>query len=263
MGAVKRRLDVLLAERGMIESRSLAQKLIMAGKVRVAHELVLEPSRKVPENIEITVEFGPKFVSRGGEKLEPALVAFGLDDLSSQVCADVGASSGGFTDCLLQHGAAKVYAIDVGYGVLHWKLRRDGRVVVMERTNVRHLEVLPEQVSLVTIDASFISLKLILPVVKNWLVNPDGVVIALIKPQFEAGREEVRRGEGVIRDASVHRRVLEEVLTFAVESGFLVRGLRKSTLKGPKGNIEFLVHLSLAASPMPFDPHFIDQALIG
>ena len=249
MKAEKMRLDVLLAERGLVESRSLAQKLIMAGVVRVAGQVVGEPDRKVGLDAEISIESGPRFVSRGGEKLEPALVAFHLDGLDGAVCADVGASTGGFSDCLLQHGAGKVYAIDVGYGVLHWKMRSDPRVVVMERTNARHLSALPEPVSLVTVDASFISLRILLPVIRGWFGPAGGRVVALIKPQFEAGREEVSKGEGVIHDPRVHRLVLEEVLGFARECGFGLNGLVKSSLKGPKGNIEFLVHLVWPADP--------------
>ncbi len=243
----KTRLDVLLTERGLAESRSQAQKLVMAGQVRVDGQVVLKPATAFPKEVEIVVERGPRYVSRGGEKLEAALMAFHLDRLDGRVCVDVGASTGGFTDCLLQHGAAKVYAVDVGYGVLHWKLRNDPRVVVMERTNARYVEGFGEVISLVTIDASFISLKILLPVVRQWLVE-GGEVVALIKPQFEAGRSEVSRGDGVIQDAQIHRRVLEETLAFAQGRGFTVRGLIRSPLKGPKGNVEFLADLIYPAS---------------
>ncbi len=255
------RLDVLLAERGLVESRSLAQKLILAGKVRVGGEVVREPSRRVLSEAQLSLDEGAKFVSRGGEKLEPALIAFGLAELDGRICADVGASTGGFSDCLLQHGAARVYAIDVGYGILHWKLRNDDRVVVMERTNARHLEVLPEKVTLVTIDASFISLKLILPVVRGWLSGLGADVVALIKPQFEAGREEAARGEGVIHDSRVHRAVLEDTLDFAEQGGYAVSGLVKSSLKGPKGNVEFLVHLVSSDQAEPRGEQLIEDAL--
>lgn len=250
----KIRLDVLLVERGLAESRAKAQALIMAGQVRVADQVALKPATAVPANAVLTVDSGPRFVSRGGEKLEGALAAFAID-VTGQVCADVGASTGGFTDCLLQHGAAKVYAIDVGKGILHWKLRNDPRVVVMEETNARFVETLPEPVSLVTVDASFISLKILLPVVKKWLfplsslVNEEKMkeerrgIIALIKPQFEAGRKDVARGDGVIRDPEIHRQVLLDVLSFAQKEEFQIRGLIKSPLLGPKGNIEFLVWL--------------------
>jgi 23S rRNA (cytidine1920-2'-O)/16S rRNA (cytidine1409-2'-O)-methyltransferase len=202
----------------------------------------------VNENDLVTIDKVPPFVSRGGEKLEAGLTTFVLDDLTGKTCVDVGASTGGFTDCLLQHGAVRVFAIDVGYGVLHWKLRQDPRVISMERTNARYVEGFPEPVDLVTIDASFISLKTILPVVKKWLGSKNVDVIALIKPQFEAGRKDAAKGEGVIRDPLIHRRILIEILEFAGESGFGVTGLIKSPLTGPKGNIEFLVHL-LNSSP--------------
>jgi len=255
----KVRLDVLLVERGLAESRAKAQALIMAGQVRVAGQTMLKPGTPIPADSLLTVDSGPRFVSRGGEKLDAALETFGLD-VSGLVCADVGASTGGFTDCLLQRGAAKVYAIDVGKGILHWKLRNDPRVVVMEETNARFVESLPEGVELVTVDASFISLKILLPVVKKWLgPNPPippslegkrgagGLgAIALIKPQFEAGKKDVSRGDGVIRDPAIHRQVLLDVLGFAQQEGFSVRGLIKSPLLGPKGNAEFLVWLNQA-----------------
>jgi 23S rRNA (cytidine1920-2'-O)/16S rRNA (cytidine1409-2'-O)-methyltransferase len=256
----KVRLDVLLVERGLAESRAKARALIMAGQVRVADQVALKPATTVDTNAALTVDTGPRFVSRGGEKLEAALEGFGID-VSGLVCVDVGASTGGFTDCMLQRGAEKVYAIDVGKGILHWKLRNDKRVVVMEKTNARHVESLPEKIDFVTVDASFISLKILLPVVKNWispsprLRHPsplgrgdggEGETLALIKPQFEAGRKEVSRGDGVIRDPEIHRQVLLDVLGFAQTEGFQIRGLIKSPLLGPKGNAEFLVWLSQA-----------------
>ncbi len=255
----KSRLDVLLVERGLVESRSLAQRLVMAGQVRVAGQVVFKPADKVEELAEIVIDHGPRFVSRGGEKLDAALEAFGLVDLQNFVCADIGASTGGFTDCLLQHGAAHVYAIDVGYGILHWKIRQDGRVTVMERTNARHLKNLPQPVQLVTIDASFISLKILLPIAKGWFEG-GGQVVALIKPQFEAGRQDAAKGEGVIRDPAVHRKVLEDVLAGAVQEGFGIKGLIRSPLLGPKGNTEFLVWLEYPAdSQTPFEDYI--QAL--
>jgi 23S rRNA (cytidine1920-2'-O)/16S rRNA (cytidine1409-2'-O)-methyltransferase len=263
----KVRLDMLLVERGLAESRAKAQALIMAGQVRIADQVALKPATTVDTSAALTVDSGPRFVSRGGEKLDGALEAFGMD-VNGLVCADVGASTGGFTDCLLQRGAAKVYAIDVGKGILHWKLRNDKRVVVMEQTNARHVESLPEQVGLVTVDASFISLKIILPVVKNWLFPPFDLaqdklssfdagkakeersdIVALIKPQFEAGKKDVSRGDGVIRDPEIHKQVLLDVLGFAQNEGFNVRGLVKSSLLGPKGNAEFLVWLNQAEGP--------------
>ena len=250
----KVRLDVLVVERGLAESRAKAQAMIMAGQVRVADQVTLKPATAVSPDSVLTVDSGPRFVSRGGEKLDAALEAFKID-ASGLICADVGASTGGFTDCLLQRGAAKVYAIDVGKGILHWKLRNDPRVVVMEETNARYVESLPEPVSLATVDASFISLKILLPVVKKWLFplasfSEEGKrkeerssVIALIKPQFEAGKKDVARGDGVIRDPEIHKQVLLDVLGFAQKEEFQVRGLIKSPLLGPKGNAEFLVWL--------------------
>jgi 23S rRNA (cytidine1920-2'-O)/16S rRNA (cytidine1409-2'-O)-methyltransferase len=257
------RLDVLLVERGLAESRAKAQAMIMAGQVRVADQVTLKPATAVPSDSVLTVDSGPRFVSRGGEKLDAALEELGLE-VAGWTCADVGASTGGFTDCLLQRGAAKVYAIDVGKGILHWKLRNDPRVVVMEQTNARFVESLPEPVSLVTVDASFISLKILLPVIEMWsfvkektlapgvicLANhasekeERGGIIALIKPQFEAGKKDVSRGDGVIRDPEIHKQVLLDVLGFAQKEGFHIRGLIKSPLLGPKGNTEFLVWLN-------------------
>ena len=244
----KVRVDVLLVGRGLAESRAQAQRLVMAGMVRLDGQVVLKPGVSIQEDARLEVDQGPPFVSRGGEKLQAALATFALD-VSGRVCADVGASTGGFTDCLLQHGARRVYAIDVGQGILHWKLRQDLRVVVMERTNARHVERLPEPVSLVTIDASFISLKILLPVVKGWGMGGRGEVIALIKPQFEAGRAAVARGEGVIRDPAIHRQVLQDMLAFAELTGYGVRGLIRSPLLGPKGNAEFLAWLIWPGMP--------------
>lgn len=243
----KIRIDILLEEKKLSESRSQAQRLIMAGQVRVNGQMVLKPSMKFDPNSKIELEKPPRFVSRGGEKLEAAMIAFGFDDLNGRICADIGASTGGFTDCLLQHGASIVYAVDVGYGVMHWKLRNDPRVVVMERTNARYVEGFAEPVSLITIDASFISLKIFLPVFKKWFPKGRGEVVALIKPQFEAGRKESARGDGVIRDEAVHKKVLEEVLAAAEVEGFGINGLIRSPLLGPKGNTEFLVHLKCPA----------------
>ena len=236
----KLRLDTALTQKGFVESRNKAQALIMAGKVRVNGQVVTKAGMQISDTAMIEVEAKPPFVSRGGQKLAAALEAFRLDPKGA-ICADVGASTGGFTDVLLQHGAAKVYAIDVGYGQLAWELRQDQRVIVMERTNARYVNALPELVDWVTIDASFISLKLILPVVKQWLAG-SALIIALIKPQFEAGKGQVGKG-GVIRKRSVHYQVLEEVLNFAVEIGFCPLGLIASPITGPAGNYEFLLHL--------------------
>lgn len=239
----KIRLDVLLVERGLADSRAKAQALIMAGQVRVNDQVVLKPATAADTKSTLAVDSGPRFVSRGGEKLEGALKEFAMD-VKGFVCADVGSSTGGFTDCLLQHGAAKVYAIDVGKGILHWKLRNDRRVVLMEETNARFVESLPEPVSMVTVDASFISLKVLLPTIKKW-VSENTLLICLIKPQFEAGRKDVSRGDGVIRNPEIHRQVLLDVLSYAKNEGFGLRGLVKSSLLGPKGNTEFLVWLDL------------------
>jgi 23S rRNA (cytidine1920-2'-O)/16S rRNA (cytidine1409-2'-O)-methyltransferase len=251
----KVRLDVLLVERGLAESRAKAQALIMAGQVRVAGQTALKPATAIQADSVLSVDSGPRFVSRGGEKLDAALEAFGID-VTGFTCADVGSSTGGFTDCLLQRGATRVYAIDVGKGILHWRLRNDRRVVVMEETNARFVESLPERMDFATIDASFISLKILLPVVKKWIPNlpaPPFLIreggmgglglVALIKPQFEAGKKDVSRGDGVIRDPEIHRQVLKDVLAYAVQEGFAVQGLIKSPLLGPKGNAEFLAWL--------------------
>ena len=239
----------------------------MAGQVRVEGQTALKPGAAIDSGAEVTVEKRPRFVSRGGEKLDAALAAFDLD-VRGRLCADVGASTGGFTDCLLQRGARKVYAIDVGKGILHWKMRTDARVIVMEQTNARFVRELPEPVSLVTIDASFISLRILLPVVKLWL--PPGAenaeprmpaaILALIKPQFEAGKKDVARGRGVIRAAEIHEHVLREVLDFGQSEGLGTRGLLKSPLVGPKGNVEFLVWFDLAAQPADTGA-LIEQAL--
>ena len=247
----KIRLDVLLVDRGLAESRAKAHALVMAGQVRVADQVVLKPATAVDTKAVLTVDTGPRFVSRGGEKLDAALETFAID-VKGFVCADVGSSTGGFTDCMLQRGAVKVYAIDVGKGILHWKLRNDRRVVVMEETNARFVESLPEKINFVTVDASFISLKILLPVIKKWLfplsslVNEEEMkeersVLALIKPQFEAGKKDVSRGDGVIRNPEIHKQVLLDVLNYAKAEGFGLRGLVKSSLLGPKGNVEFLL----------------------
>jgi 23S rRNA (cytidine1920-2'-O)/16S rRNA (cytidine1409-2'-O)-methyltransferase len=242
----KMRIDILLVEKGLVDSRSQAQRLVMAGQVKVDGQLVPKPSVSFPENVKIIIEPGQRFASRGGEKLAAALNEFSID-VRGKVCADVGASTGGFTDCLLQYGAQRVYAIDVGRGILHWNLRQDDRVIVMEGINARYLEKLPEQVDLVTIDASFISLKVLLPVVKAWFDDEGGDAIVLIKPQFEAGKSEAARGKGVIRDVKVHEKVIFDVLSFADEAGYQVMDVIKSPLKGPKGNIEFLAGMKFPA----------------
>jgi 23S rRNA (cytidine1920-2'-O)/16S rRNA (cytidine1409-2'-O)-methyltransferase len=240
----KVRIDLLLVSHGLASSRSQAQRLVMAGQVRADGQIVQKPSDLIRGEAALEIESRPRYVSRGGEKLEAALQAFQID-LSGYICADVGASTGGFTDCLLQNGAFRVYAIDVGHGILDWKLRNNPAVIVMEETNARYLTSLPEEIALVTIDASFISLKKLLPVVKDWLIPNTGKVIALVKPQFEAGRAEVQRGSGVIRQPQVHSQVLVDILSFALQEGYFVTGLIASPLAGPKGNKEFLAYFTL------------------
>ncbi len=235
----------------------------MAGQVRVNEQVVLKPATRVDPKATITIETGPKFVSRGGEKLLAALQAFDLLDLRGWICADVGASTGGFTDCLLQHGASQVYAIDVGYGLLDWKLRQDSRVVVMERTNARFIPALEIPPKLVTVDASFISLGVLLPVISRWFMDQAGIVIALVKPQFEAGRKDAARGAGVIRDPEVHRRVLGQVIEMAQSQSYGVAGLIRSPLVGPKGNIEFLIRLDHNAPTRIDLQNHIEAVLVG
>lgn len=224
-------------ERGLAASREKARAMIMAGEVLVDGLQITKPGSPVALTSEIMIKTKPRFVSRGGDKLAGALRDFQLD-VTGRVAADVGSSTGGFTDCLLQNGVEKVYAIDVGYGQLAYGLRQDDRVIVMERTNARYIEALPEPVNLVVIDASFISLKLLLPAVKNWL-QPESDIVTLVKPQFEAGKQDVGKG-GVVRDSQIHRRVLHETLSFAIHTGFQIGGLAVSDLKGPAGNTEFL-----------------------
>jgi 23S rRNA (cytidine1920-2'-O)/16S rRNA (cytidine1409-2'-O)-methyltransferase len=248
VAADRNRLDEALVERGLAESRSRARALIMAGDVLVNGATVTRAGSRVDERDELAVKRPPRFVSRGGEKLEHALAAFGVD-VDGKVAADFGASTGGFTDCLLQRGVVRVYAIDVGYGQLAERLRKDPRVVVMDRQNARYLEALPEPVDVISIDVSFIGLRLVLPTALR-LLKPDGDIVALVKPQFEAGRREVGRG-GVVRDAETHRRVLEGIFAAAEELGLGMVGLIASPLRGPAGNVEFLVHLAPATVSIP------------
>ena len=241
----KERLDVLLVSLGLAESRAKAQATIMAGEVYVSGQKADKSGMEVDitSNIEVRGSACP-YVSRGGLKLEKALKNFGVDP-TGYVCSDSGASTGGFTDCLLQQGASKVFAIDVGYGQLAWKIRNDPRVVVMERTNIRYvtLEDLGEPLDLSVIDVSFISLGLVLPVVKT-LLKPTGQVLCLIKPQFEAGKDKVGK-KGVVRDPAVHEEVLQNFISLAKSLDFTIRNLTFSPVKGPEGNIEFLAHLSM------------------
>jgi 23S rRNA (cytidine1920-2'-O)/16S rRNA (cytidine1409-2'-O)-methyltransferase len=240
MAKNKERLDILLFERGLVATRSRAKVLIMAGEVMVDGQRVDKPGTKVSRSADIQLIAPMPYVSRGGYKLAGALDLFHID-VKDKICTDVGACTGGFTDVLLQRGGAHVYAIDVGYGQLDWKIRQDPRVVVMERTNVRYLEELPEPVEIVSIDVSFISLKLVLPVIKNWLA-PGGDIVALIKPQFEAGPQQVGKG-GIVKDPAVHRQVLEEILDWSMENDISPQALMISPIQGSDGNREFLVHL--------------------
>ncbi len=234
------RLDHALVERGLADTRSRAKALVMAGDVLVNDQKETRAGRNIAESDRIALKEKPRFVSRGGEKLDKALDQFGID-VAGMVAADLGSSTGGFTDCLLQSGATKVYAVDVGYGILDERMRTDPRVVSMERTNARHLESLPEPVDIVVIDVSFISLSLMFPVVKR-ILKPGGICVPLIKPQFEAGKKNVGK-RGVVRDPAVHEMVLRNALGFAREHGLSVQSLTASPLRGPNGNIEFLAHI--------------------
>ncbi len=247
------RLDVELVNRGLVESREKGRALIMAGAVYIDGQKAFKAGDKVKEGMNIEVRSaGMPYVSRGGYKLEKSMKVFPIE-LKDKVCADIGASTGGFTDCMLQNGASMVYAIDVGYGQLAWKLRSDDRVVNMERTNIRYLDfnLIEHDVNFVSIDVSFISLKLVLPVAYELLCE-GGELVALIKPQFEAGREEVGK-KGVVRDPAVHRSVIENVSQFAHSIGFSLKGLDFSPIKGPEGNIEYLLYLSKDGKNTPFE----------
>lgn len=257
----KERLDEALVRAGLADTRSKARALILARHVMVNDAIVDRAGAPVKPTDLLALVQPPRFVSRGGEKLDHALDHFAVD-VTGLVAADLGASTGGFTDCLLQRGAARVYAVDVGYGQLAEAIRTDPRVVVMDRTNARALEELPEPIDLVVIDVSFISLALILPAAAN-VLRPGGRCIALVKPQFEAGKADVGKG-GVVRDPAVHRRVLGEALAHARTSGFTVTGLTASPLRGPAGNIEFLLALTTETggeAPPLSDSAMIDRAM--
>ena len=246
---VKKRLDVLLTEQGYAENRTKAQAIIMSGIVYADGQKADKPGTAYEETVSIEVRGGAcPYVSRGGLKLEKALRDFGVKP-EGFVCSVSGASTGGFTDCLLQQGARKVFAIDVGYGQLDWKIRSDPRVVVMEKTNIRYVtpEQLGEPLDLSVVDVSFISLKIVLPAIRA-LLKPTGQVLCLIKPQFEAGREKVGK-KGVVREKSTHVEVLQGFVELADSLGFHILGLTYSPVKGPEGNIEFLGHLSLNDVP--------------
>lgn len=246
--ALKKRLDILLVEKGLSESREKAKAMIMAGMVYVNGQKSDKPGETAEENANIEVR-GKKlqYVSRGGLKLEKAMALFPINP-RGKVCMDIGASTGGFTDCMLQNGAEKVYAVDVGYGQLAWKLRTDPRVICLERTNARYLtqNEIPDGVYLASVDVSFISLTLILPAILP-LLQPEGTALCLIKPQFEAGREKVGK-KGVVRDAAVHREVIDKIIAFSLGNGYSVCGLTYSPVKGPEGNIEYLIHLQKSSA---------------
>lgn len=246
---MKKRLDVLVTERGITESREKAKAVIMAGEIYVNNQKADKAGQSYNEDVNI--EFRGKklkYVSRGGLKLEKAVEEFNID-LTGKTTMDIGASTGGFTDCMLQNGAKKVYSIDVGYGQLAWKLRNDSRVINLERTNMRNVtsEQVPDIIDFFSIDVSFISLKLLLPVAYKLLAD-NAEAVCLIKPQFEAGREKVGK-KGVVRDPAVHIEVVENIYNFCLDNGFSVTGLDFSPIKGPEGNIEYLIYLRKSDSP--------------
>ena len=242
----KKRLDILLYEKGLADSRQKAQAVIMAGEVFVNGRRAAKAGEPVAEDATLEVRGNTlRYVSRGGLKLEKAIASFPIT-LAGKTAADIGASTGGFTDCMLQNGAAKVYAVDVGYGQLAWQLRSDSRVVCLERTNARYLtrEQIPDELDFASVDVSFISLRLILPALRG-LLSPQGEAVCLVKPQFEAGRELIGK-KGVVRDPAVHLAVLEQFLDHAAQAGFTVRGMTFSPIRGPEGNLEYLGFLSAA-----------------
>ena len=246
---MKKRLDILVTERGLVESREKAKTLSMEGQDYVDGQKADKPGDTFSEDAAVEVRGkGLPYVSRGGLKLEKAMREFGLQ-LQGRTCMDIGASTGGFTDCMLQNGAQRVYSVDVGYGQLAWSLRTDPRVVNLERTNARYLtrEQVPEEIGFFSVDVSFISLTLILPAVRPLLAE-HGQAVCLIKPQFEAGREKVGK-KGVVRDKAVHEEVIEKIRSFALENGFSVLGLTFSPVKGPEGNIEYLIYLERSEAP--------------
>jgi 23S rRNA (cytidine1920-2'-O)/16S rRNA (cytidine1409-2'-O)-methyltransferase len=238
----KKRIDVLLVERGLETSRERAKALVMSGNVFSCGQRIEKAGEEIDTEAEIEVKTGLKYVSRGGLKLEKAMATFGLE-LAGKVCMDIGASTGGFTDCMLQNGAAKVYSVDVGYGQLAWKLRTDSRVINFERTNIRHLtaDKISDEIAFFSIDVSFISLTLVLPAIKSFLAQ-DAHGVCLIKPQFEAGKGKVGK-KGVVREPEIHRDVIKKIYDFASNHDLFVAGLDFSPVKGPEGNIEYLIYL--------------------
>ncbi len=258
----KVRLDLLVTQLGHFDSREKAKRAIMAGVVLVNGQIADKAGMDIPEDAQITIKENPnKYVSRGGLKLEKAMQSYGID-LSGKTCMDIGASTGGFTDCMLKSGATKVFSVDVGYGQLDYSLRTDSRVVNMERTNIRHvtLEQIGTSLDFVSIDVSFISLKLVLPVAYA-LMADDSEIVFLIKPQFEAGREQVGK-HGVVRDEKVHIEVLKQVTEAAKELGFILKALTFSPIRGPKGNIEFLCYAKKQLEATTLSESFDFEALV-
>ena len=252
-GKIRKRADLFLFEKGLAPSRQRAQALIMAGKVRVNGLAVDKPGTLIDSHSDVQLEPDHPFVSRGGLKLQEALRVLEMDP-TDQICLDVGASTGGFTDCLLQNGARQVFAVDVGYGQLAWSLRQDPRVVIFERTNIRNMstDALPCPVDLVTIDVSFISLKIVVPAVLKYLKN-TGSILALIKPQFEVGKGKVGKG-GVVRDPAQHQEVIDQLSNFFRDSGLNPGSVIPSPVPGPKGNREFMIHLNQGLPPFTPEP---------
>ena len=258
MASKKERLDILLVDKGICTSRERAKTNIMAGLIFVDGQRVDKAGEKVSVDADIVFKGEElKYVSRGGLKLEKAMNTFGID-LTNKVCMDIGASTGGFTDCMLQNHASKVFSVDVGYGQFAWKLRTDERVVCMERTNIRYvtLEDTKEPCDFASIDVSFISLTKVIPAAIN-LLDEDGEIMALIKPQFEAGKEKVGK-KGVVREASTHKEVIEKVVNFAIENKLDILGLDYSPIKGPEGNIEYLIYLKKTNKEINFDAAKVD-----
>ena len=258
---MKKRLDVLVCEQNPERSKSRAQAMIMSGTVYVDGQKETKSGSMFPEDTIVEVRDNSlKYVSRGGLKLEKAMQVFPVD-LKGKVCMDIGSSTGGFTDCMLQNGACRVYAVDVGKGQLHYKLREDDRVVVMEKTNIRYVtpDDIPEKIQFASVDVSFISLSLVLPAALP-LLDERKELVMLIKPQFEAGRENVGK-KGVVREPKVHKEVIEKTVDLAEENGLTVSGLSYSPVKGPEGNIEYLIHVLKSAEPKPFNKAEIDSVV--
>ena len=260
MNMKKMRLDELILERCLVETMSKANGVIMAGQVLVNGVIVDKKGTMVLVDSKVYIDKGMRYVSRGGLKLEKALSTWNIS-LENTVCADVGISTGGFTDCMLQNGAKRVYGVDVGKGIVHWKLRQDKRVILLENTNARYLDVLPEVPALVTVDVAFISLRLLLDKIQGWLNDRGGYILALIKPQFEARRNEVGKG-GVVRSAKIHREVLKRILDHSIKIGLRPLGLVKSPILGAAGNLEFFLYLSNQRDEIGVNPEkLIDMAM--